>query len=81
MEAVHHANARSWITPKINLQEHFAKYTELVTMSRYPVNPTPDLKVPNKRLRELMETSQKYGVLSDDIFNECMTNCDIDNFT
>lgn len=80
MEAVHHPAARPWISQKFNLDQHFNKYSQLVSHSRCVGSYKPDGKITQKKLRDLMEFDNK-GSVSNDIFEECARNCKIENFT
>ena len=79
LEAVHHPAERPWIGEKINLGQHFDRYSVSVLSTYVPGFVKPDLKVTNKKVKEMMEMSEK-GVIDDDMFAEIMENCDIENF-
>jgi hypothetical protein len=81
MEAVHNPGARPWISPKIHLRDHFAKFSTLVAESRVPGLKRSDLKsVESKKVKDLVEYKER-DVISEDVFDEIVDNCDISNFT
>ena len=79
LEAVHHPAERPWISEKINLGEHFDNYSFSVLSTYIPGFVKPDLKVTDKKLKEMMESTEK-GVIDDDMFAEITESCDIENF-
>ena len=84
MEAVHHPDDRPWIGEKINLNEHFTRFSQLVASSRCAGLMKADMKsnvrTTNRKLKQLMESSSG-ETISDSMFNEIVENCDIENFT
>ena len=97
MDAVHNPNNHSWIGEKMNLNEYFTKYQELVYSTRSAsAKKGGDLKILSaKNVKKLVETVQgseedKDNVqgeekekehLDDQLYDKIANLCDIDNLT
>ena len=97
MDAVHNPNNHSWIGEKINLNEYFTKYQELVYSTRSAsAKKGGDLKIlSTKNVKKLVETVQasvddkdsipetekEKEQLDDKLYDKIEDLCDIDNLT
>ena len=97
MDAVHNPDSHSWIGEKINLNEYFTKYQELVYSTRSAsAKKGGDLKILSaKNIKKIVETVQDLnedkeatpGIdkdkdqLDDQLYDKIETLCDIDNLT